>query len=85
MPDNDFVKGVKVETKQSQYGEYIKGYIDVENIFNNPIKNNKYINFMMFKSKAGNWYMVNAKQKDTQQNNQQNNIVQFVDEDDLPF
>lgn len=85
MPDNDFVKGVKTETKQGQYGEYIKGYIDVENIFNNPIKNNKYINFLMFKSKAGNWYMVNAKQKDTQQNNQQSNIVQFVDEDELPF
>ena len=54
MPDNDFVNGLKLETKKGKYGEYIKGSIDTENIFNNPM-NGKWLNFMMFKSKSGNW------------------------------
>ena len=78
--DNDFVKGLKIETKQGKYGEYIKGSIDVENIFNNPINNNKYLNFMMFKSKAGNWYAVNSKpQTNTNVN------TNTIDEDEIPF
>lgn len=80
MPDNEFVKGVRLETKQGQYGEYIKGSINVEDIFCNPLNNNKWLNFMMFKSKAGNWYIVNAKPK----NQPQENIVKF-EQEELPF
>ena len=77
MPDNEFVKGLKLETKEGQYGEYIKGTINTEDIFNNPINNNKYLNFMMFKSKAGKWYAVVSKPK-----NQTSNII---DEEEIPF
>lgn len=77
MPDNKFVNGLKLETKQGKYGEYIKGTIDVEAIFNNPINNNKYLNFMVFKSKGGKWYAVQSKP--------QNQTDKVIDEDNLPF
>lgn len=82
MPDNDYVKGMHLETRQGQYGEYIKGSIDTEEIFNNPLNNGKWLNFMMFKSKTGKWYPVNSKPQNQQQTN---NVVQFVDEDEIPF
>lgn len=73
---NEFVQGLKLETKQGKYGEYIKGSINTENIFNNPINNDKWINFTMFKSKSGNWYAVQSKPQG------QNKVV---DEDEIPF
>lgn len=76
MPDNDFVNGLKLETKQGKYGEYIKGSIDTENIFNNPM-NGKWLNFMMFKSKSGKWYAVQSKP--------QNQTTNTIDEEEIPF
>lgn len=80
MPDNDFLKGVSLETKQGQYGEYIRGSINIETIFENPINNDKWVNFMMFKSKAGKWYAVQSKPQNSQ-------TVTFnkIDEDEIPF
>lgn len=74
MSDNEFLKGVKLETKKGQYGEYIKGSINVETIFENPVSSEKWINFMIFKSKSGNWYAVQSKP--------QNKVI---DEDEIPF
>lgn len=52
-----FVNGIKLETKENQFGsEYIKASIDLEALKENPINNDKWINFMIFKSKSGNWY-----------------------------
>lgn len=84
MP-NEFINGLKLETKKSQYGEYIKGTINTEDIFNNPI-NGKYLNFMIFKSKSGNWYAVQSKQQ-SQGGQSNQNIVSFgkVDEEEIPF
>ena len=67
----NFVKGIRLETKKNQYGgEYIKASINVEQIFENPVNNEKWVNFMIFKSKNGNWYTQLAKKqeeiKDTQ-------------------
>lgn len=78
MQDNEFLQGVKLETKEGQYGEYIRGSINVETIFNNPINNNKWINFVMFKSKGGKWYAKVVKPKE-----QTENVVNF--EDEIPF
>lgn len=75
MPEN-FVNGLKLETKEGKYGEYIKGTINTEDIFNNPINNNKWLNFMMFKSKAGKWYAVQSKPQ---------NKTNVIDEDEIPF
>lgn len=82
MPDNDFINGLKLETKQGKYGEYIKGSIDTEGIFNNPLNNGKWLNFMMFKSKSGNWYAKVSKPQ-----GQENGIVSFnkINEDEIPF
>ena len=77
MPDNEFVNGLKLETKEGKYGEYIKGTINTEDIFNNPINNGKYLNFMIFKSKSGKWYAVVSKS--------QNQTTQTVDENEIPF
>ena len=81
MPDNEFFKGLKLETKEGKYGEYIRGAIDVEAIFQNPLVNNKWANFMMFKSKAGKWYAVQSKPQS------QEKEVTFspIDEDEIPF
>lgn len=77
MPDNDYVNGLKLETKQGKYGEYIKGSINTEDIFNNPLNNGKWLNFMIFKSKGGNWYAVNSKPQNQQENT--------INEDEIPF
>ena len=76
MPDSDFVNGLKLETKQGKYGEYIKGSINTEDIFNNPLNNGKWLNFMMFKSKGGKWYAVNSKPQNQQET---------INEDEIPF
>ena len=76
MPDSDFVNGLKLETKQGKYGEYIKGSINTEDIFNNPLNNGKWLNFMMFKSKGGKWYAVNSKPQNQQET---------INEDETPF
>lgn len=76
----EFVEGIHLETKQNQWGgEYIKASIDVEKIFNNPLNKNKYLNFMIFKSKSGNWYTQLSKPQNKQE---QENIVDF---DEIPF
>ena len=77
MPDNEFVKGLKIETKEGQYGEFIKGSINTEEIFNNPLNKDKWLNFMMFKSKAGKWYAVVSKPQDKQSNT--------IDSEEIPF
>ena len=77
MPDNEFVNGLKLETKEGKYGEYIKGTINTEDIFNNPINNGKYLNFMIFKSKGGRWYAVVNKPQDKQSST--------IDNEEIPF
>ena len=81
--NDEYLKGVRLETKKGQYGEYIKGSIDIETLKQNPINNGKYINFVIFKSKAGNWY---AKQSGNQQS-ENKPIVEFkeVPQEELPF
>ena len=78
--DNDFVQGLKLETKQGDYGEYIKGSINVETIFNNPLNENKWLNFNIYKSKGGNWYAKLIKPKNQE-------VVKFdkPNEDEIPF
>lgn len=78
MPDNDFVIGLKLETKQGKYGEYIKGSINTEDIFNNTLNNGKWLNFMIFKSKGGKWYAVQSKPQGQEEN-------KMIDEDEIPF
>lgn len=77
MQDNEFVQGLKLETKTGKYGEYIKGSINVETLFNNPLNNQKWLNFMMFKSKGGKWYAVLSKPQSQSENK--------IDEDEIPF
>lgn len=81
---NEFVNGLKIETKTGQYGEFMKCSINLEEIFNNPLNNDKWLNFMIFKSKAGNWYSKISKNK-VQKNNE--NIVDFneINDEDIPF
>lgn len=79
MSDKQFLKGVRLETKQGQYGEYIKGSINIDEIYLNPV-NEKYINFLLFKSKSGKWYAELQKPREEQ-------VVTFnkVDEEEIPF
>lgn len=80
MSDNEFLQGLRLETKEGQYGEFIKGSIDLQAIRQNPVNNDRWINFMMFKSKADKWYAVQSKPQNSQ-------AVTFskVDEDEIPF
>lgn len=83
---DDFVKGLFLETKTNQWGgEYIKASINVEKIFENPLNQQKYLNFMIFKSKSGQFYAkLSKKPEQTQQAN--NNIVAFSQlDDEIPF
>ena len=77
MPENEFVNGLRLETKEGKYGEFIKGSINTEEIFNNPLNNEKWLNFMMFKSKGGKWYAVI--------NKQQNQTTNKIDDEEIPF
>ena len=78
MSENEFVQGLDLETKEGKYGEYIRGSINVEDIFKNPVNNNKWVNFMMFKSKAGKWYAVLPKKKTE-------SVVSFDNVEEIPF
>lgn len=80
MSDNDFVQGLKLETKEGEYGEYIKGSINVESIFNNPLNNKVWLNFNIFKSKSGSWYAKIIKPK-----GQETVSFNKIDEDEIPF
>lgn len=88
---DEFVQGLRIETKKSQYGEFMKCSIDTEQIFNNPVNRERWINFNIFKSKAGNWYAKISKpqgqESATQKPQAQDNVVEFaeISEDEIPF
>ena len=54
MSDIQFVNGLRLEAKETQYGELLTGSIDVEKILNNPINNGKWVNFIIKRGKDSN-------------------------------
>lgn len=52
----EFVKGMRVKTQQTQYGEIIKIGINLEEFKQNPINERGYINIDILTSKEGKKY-----------------------------
>lgn len=52
----EFVKGMRVKTQQTQYGEIIKIGINLEEFKENPVNERGYINIDILTSKEGKKY-----------------------------
>ena len=52
----EFVKGMRVKTQQTQYGEIIKIGINLEEFKQNPVNERGYINIDIMTSKEGKKY-----------------------------
>lgn len=79
MSDKQFVKGLRVKTKTTQYGDIIKCGINVSDFCENNLMNERgYINFDIKKGKSGNWYAeINTYGQQTQE--------ETINEDEIPF
>jgi hypothetical protein len=87
MADKQFVKGFKVSKKEGKYGTFLKCGVNIEVFCENNLMNDKgYVNFTIFENKEGKPYAV-IDTYGTEQNNLKDdeNIVQFADEDSIPF
>ena len=64
----EFVKGMRVKTQQTQYGEIIKIGINLEEFKQNPVNERGYINIDILTSKKGEKYAkINAYKKEETQ------------------
>lgn len=54
----NFVKGLKVKTIKTKYGEIIKLAVNMDDFQQNPLKKNKYLDIDILTSKSGNKYAV---------------------------
>ena len=52
-PQQEFAKGVSVKVKETKFGDIIKVGLNVEEIMENPINDEGFINIEIKKSKAG--------------------------------
>ena len=59
-PQQEFAKGVSVKVQKTKFGDIIKVGLNVEEIMENPINDEGFINIEIKKSKAGKMYAVLA-------------------------
>ena len=52
-PQQEFAKGVSVKVQETKFGDIIKVGLNVEEIMENPINDEGFINIEIKKSKAG--------------------------------
>lgn len=79
MSEKQFVKGLNIKTKTTQYGDIIKVGINVSDFCDkNPMNERGYINFDIKKGKTGKWYTeLNTYGQQTQE--------ETINEDEIPF
>lgn len=84
MADANFAKGVKVKVVKTQYGEIIKIGLHYEEVCQNPINDDGWINLDILTSKNGKKYAVvdTYRLKKTESDGQ---IMQFEDDSQIPF
>lgn len=85
----DFVKGIKINEKVFESGSSIINMsIDVSQIMENPINNDRYINITIKRGKeSGKLYAINNKfyqKNNTKVEHKEEEIVKF-DDDSFPF
>lgn len=79
--DKQFVEGVKLNTKTTQYGDIIKCGINIVDFCDKNKMNEKgWVNFDIKKGKSGKWYA----ELNTYNQKNDENIVQISDEE-IPF
>ena len=84
MADANFAKGVNVKAVKTQYGEIIKVGINYEEVGENPINDDGWINIDILTSRNGKKYAV----VDTFKPNKQETdgqIMQFDDDGSIPL
>lgn len=95
----DYTKGIRIKTLNSRYGEFIAVGLNIEEFKNNPINERGYVNFRLYKSKAGEWYATNENQtvsysesnsmssNNTVNNKEDSSIVNnyILDDTEVPF
>lgn len=88
MSDKQFVKGLNVKHKDTQYGVILKCGINITEFCDNNKMNDKgWVNFDIKKGKSGNWYAeLNTYGQNFEGNNENSDeeIVQF-DNEEIPF
>lgn len=79
MSEKQFVKGLNINTKTTQYGDIIKVGINVSDFCDqNPMNERGYINFDIKKGKTEKWYAeLNTYGQQTQE--------EIINEDEIPF
>lgn len=87
MTEKQFVKGFNVSKKEGKYGTFLKCGVNISDFCEQNACNEKgWINFTIFENKEGKPYAV-IDTYGTEQNNinSDENIVQFADEEIIPF
>ena len=85
MNQQDFTQGIKIKSIQTKYGEILKVGINTNEIFNNPVNEQGWLNSDFKKSKNNTWYAVNnTYKKEEKQETIQDNIVE-INEEEIPF
>lgn len=85
----DFAKGITIKEKTFDNGSIINMSIDVTQVMENPINNDRYINITIKRGKeSGKLYAINNEffqknNKKVEENNGE--IVQFGEEEAIPF
>lgn len=84
MAEQNFAKGVNVKVVKTQYGEIIKVGINYEQVGENPINDDGWINIDILTSKNGKKYAVvdTYRLKKTESDGQ---IMDFGDDEEVPF
>lgn len=79
MSEKQFVKGLNIKTKTTQYGDIIKVGINVNDFCDqNPMNERGYVNFDIKKGKSGKWYAeLNTYGQKTEE--------EPINEDEIPF
>jgi hypothetical protein len=84
MTEQNFAKGVNVKVIKTQYGEILKLGVNVNQLGENPINDDGWVNLAIMTSKAGKKYVVvddfKPKKKETD-----GEIMQFDDSEQIPF
>ncbi len=79
MSEKQFVKGLNIKTKTTQYGDIIKIGINVSDFCEqNPMNERGYVNFDIKKGKSEKWYAeLNTYRQQTEE--------EPINEDEIPF
>ena len=80
----EFAKGVNIKAVKTKYGEIIKVGINLEEFANNPINERGYINFDILRAKETNkpYAALDTYKKKEEQ---EGNIVEFGEDEQMPF